>query len=152
LIDENKSMFVHPTLLVDVGGVGDAVGDNLARDITHPFVRYKLTGGTAQTFNRGQNYTVPRTEMFNQLYAAFANNRIHINPRLKHAETLIKELRNLTPQMSEETGAVKVVHRTGEHDDLAICLASTNWLANLPRNVVRAVNDERTLRKLMGAR
>jgi hypothetical protein len=45
---------------------------------------------------------------------------------------LIAELRGLQVERNEETGYERVVHREGEHDDMAICVASTNWWANLP--------------------
>jgi hypothetical protein len=35
------------------------------------------------------------------------------------AKALITELRNLRPEANEETGYVRVVHREGEHDDMA---------------------------------
>ncbi len=66
------------------------------------------------------------------LYAAFTDDRIRINPKLKLSKALIAELRNLQPEANEETGYVRVVHREGEHDDMAICVASTNWWASLP--------------------
>jgi len=46
---------------------------------------------------------------------------------------------------------LKVTHREGEHDDMAICVASTNWWANLPKpRGTRVITDERVLAKLMG--
>ena len=133
LIDSRSNRTVAPTLLVDAGGVGDAVCDDLARKLGMGFTRYRLVRGTAaiNKISRG-NYTVPRTRMFEMLYGAFTDDRIRINPRLKLAKALIAELRNLRPEANEETGYVRVVHREGEHDDLAICLASTNWWANRP--------------------
>ena len=65
------------------------------------------------------------------------------------AKALIAELRNLRPEANEETGYVRVVHREGEHDDMAICLAATNWWANRPQPF-RAVSDERTAARPMG--
>jgi hypothetical protein len=153
LLDSRSKRPVAPTLLVDAGGVGDAVCDDLARNLGVGFIRYRLVRGTAGTNNkisRG-NYTVPRTRMFEMLYGAFTDDRIRINPRLKLAGALIEELRNLRPEANEETGYVRVVHREGEHDDMAICLAATNWWANRPRSQpLRAITDERTVMRLMG--
>jgi hypothetical protein len=57
----------------------------------------------------------------------------------------------LQPEANEETGYVRVVHREGEHDDMAICLAATNWWANRPEGQpLRFINDERTVAQLMG--
>ena len=154
LLDSRSKRSVAPTLLVDAGGVGDAVCDDLARNLGVGFIRYRLVRGTAGTnrITRG-NYTVPRTRMFEMLYGAFTDDRIRINPKLKLAKALIAELRNLRPEANEETGYVRVVHREGEHDDMAICLAATNWWANQrPPQRMRLINDERTVARLMGFR
>ena len=48
---------------------------------------------------------------------------------------------------------MRVVHREGEHDDMAICLAATNWWANRPRGQpLQTISDERTAARLMGVR
>jgi hypothetical protein len=154
LIEDRSKRSVPPTLLVDAGGVGEAVCDDLARNLGVGFIRYRLVRGTAGTnrISKG-NYTVPRTRMFEMLYAAFTDDRIRINPKLKLAKALIGELRNLQPEANEETGYVRVVHREGEHDDMAICLAATNWWANRPKGQpLRAISDERTVARLMGVR
>jgi hypothetical protein len=79
--------------------------------------------------------------------------RIRIPRHLKHAKTLLTELRGLQVERNEETGYIRVVHRENEHDDLAICLAATNWWANRKQKGtrrLRVINDERTAMRLMG--
>jgi hypothetical protein len=89
--------------------------------------------------------------MFEMLYAAFTEGRIRITPKLKLSAALIAELRNLQLEANEETGYVRVVHREGEHDDMAICLAATNWWANRPKGQpLRAITDDVTAMRLMG--
>jgi hypothetical protein len=142
-----------PTLLVDAGGVGDAVADTLAKTMGLGHIRYRLVRGTTAT-NRHtpRDYTVPRTVMFQQLYAAFTTNRIKVDPRLKLAKGLISELKGLQVERNEETGYERVTHREGEHDDMAICVASTNWWANLPQpGRTRFLGAEHpTTKKLLG--
>jgi|SRR5215204_2301585 hypothetical protein len=93
LRDSASGKSVGPTLLVDAGGVGDAVADDLAKDLGVPFIRYRLVRGTAQENKHSRfDYTVPRTVMFQQLYAAFQSDRIRIPRHLKHAKTLLSEL------------------------------------------------------------
>jgi hypothetical protein len=152
LLDSGSKRPIAPTLLVDAGGVGDAVCDDLARNLGVGFIRYRLVRGTAGTNRVSQgNYTVPRTRMFEMLYGAFTDDRIRINPKLKLAKALVAELRNLRPEANEETGYVRVVHREGEHDDMAICLAATNWWANQKKGQpLRAITDEVTAMRLMG--
>jgi hypothetical protein len=154
LRDGSSGKAVGPTLLVDAGGVGDAVADDLAKDLGVPFVRYRLVRGTAQENRHSKlDYTVPRTIMFQQLYAAFQSDRIRIPRHLKHTKTLLAELRGLQVERNEETGYIRVVHRENEHDDLAICLAATNWWANRKQKGtrrLRVINDERTAMRLMG--
>jgi hypothetical protein len=151
LIDPKTLNPIFPTMLVDAGGVGEAVADDLSRRLGLLFIRYRLVRGTSETRKARRNYTVPRTRMFEQLYAAFTDDRIRIEPRLKLAESLLTELRNLRPEANEETGYVKVVHREGEHDDMAICLAGTNWWCNRPKGrPTRLISDEETVNRLMG--
>jgi hypothetical protein len=142
-----------PTLLVDAGGVGDAVADTLSKTMGLKHIRYRLVRGTAAT-NRhtSRDYTVPRTVMFQQLYAAFTTDRIKVDPRLKLATALISELKGLQVERNEETDHEKVTHREGEHDDMAICVASTNWWVNLPKpRPVRFLGpDHPTVAKLLG--
>ena len=152
LIDSNTKRAVLPTLLVDYGGPGPGVAANLSRILGKPFIRYQLVGGTTKTHKKGRyDYTVPRTTMFQHLYGAFHDDRIRIDPRLNLAQTLIQELERLEVQRSEETGNIKVIHRQTEHDDLAICVAATNWWANLSKGQpLRLINDEVTAMRLMG--
>ncbi len=112
-----------------------------------------LVRGTAATNKRSsRDYTVPRTVMFQQLYAAFTSDRIRVDPRLTLAKALISELKGLQVERNEETGYERVVHREGEHDDMAICVASTNWWANLPQpGRTRFLGpDHPTVKKLLG--
>jgi hypothetical protein len=142
-----------PTLLVDAGGVGDAVADTLAKTMGLRHIRYRLVRGTAATNKHtSRDYTVPRTVMFQQLYAAFTTDRIKVDPRLKLAKGLISELKGLQVERNEETGYERVTHREGEHDDMAICVASTNWWANLPQpGRTRFLGAEHpTTKKLLG--
>jgi len=142
-----------PTLLVDAGGVGDAVADTLAKSMGLRHIRYRLVRGTAATNRHSpRDYTIPRTVMFQQLYAAFTTNRIKVDPRLKLAKALISELKGLQVERNEETGYERVTHREGEHDDMAICMASTNWWANvpLPGRTRFLGADHPTVKKLLG--
>jgi hypothetical protein len=130
---DKSGKLIAPILLVDAGGVGDAVCDDLRKDLGVPFVRYRLVRGTATEKRHSRlDYTVPRTIMFQQLYAAFHSERIRIEKRLKGAKVLLGELKGLQVERNEETGYMKVVHREGEHDDVAISLAAANWWANRP--------------------
>ena len=130
---DHSGTLIAPILLVDAGGVGEAVCDDLRRDLGMPFVRYRLVRGTAAENRHGRfDYTVPRTVMFQQLYAAFHSERIRIDRRLENAKALLGELKGLQVESNEETGYVKVVHREGQHDDLAISLAAAYWWANRP--------------------
>jgi hypothetical protein len=166
---DQSGELVAPTLLVDAGGVGDAVCDDLRKDLGMPFVRYRLVRGTAAETRHGRlDYTVPRTIMFQQLYAAFQTERIRIDRRLENAKVLLAELKGLQVERNEETGYVKVVHRENEHDDLAIALAAANWWANRPlkrgmrayyadgtvvdsiHGVIKRGEGDRTTSKLMG--
>ena len=126
---------VEPQLLVDAGGVGDAVCDDLETYMKLRPVRYKLTRGTSHVHQYSPyNWTVPRPLLFQMADSAFGDDRIAIRPDLKLAKDLIGEFKGLKEDRNEETGNVRVVHREGEHDDMAICLASTVWWTMQPKH------------------
>ena len=54
--------------------------------------------------------------------------------KLKLAGDLIAEFRDLKEDRNEETGTVRIVHREGKHDDMAICVASTVWWTMQPKH------------------
>lgn len=133
---------VRPELLVDAGGVGDPVCDDLEKYMGLRPIRYKLVRGTSRTIkHKPYNWTVPRSYMFSMLDGAFSSDRIIIDPRLNLAEELIDELKNLQLEQDQETGNIRVTHREGQHDDLSICLAAANWWASEPRpnNALRLI-------------
>jgi hypothetical protein len=125
---------VRPELLVDAGGVGDPVCDDLEKYMGLRPIRYKLVRGTSHTTkHKAYNWTVPRSYMFSMLDGAFGSDRIIIDPRLDLANELTDELKNLQLEQDQETGNIRVTHREGQHDDLSICLAAANWWASEPR-------------------
>jgi len=142
LYDFDLKSPVPPQLLVDAGGVGLGIVDNLGVN-THlrgNMIKYSLTRGSATPKYKGEKnyFTCPRTLLFQELYAAFHDNRIAIEPRLELAPVLTNELKNLRVEQSEETGQERVVHREGEHDDLSICVGAANFVAGLPQRRARA--------------
>lgn len=142
LQERHNHAVVKPELLVDAGGVGDPVCDDLEKYMGLRPNRYKLVRGTSRTTrHKAYNWTVPRSYMFSMLDGAFSSDRIIIDPRLKLARELIDELKNLQLEQDAETGNIRVTHREGQHDDLSICLAAANWWASEPRpnNALRVI-------------
>ena len=134
LQEKHNHAVVRPELLVDAGGVGDPVCDDLEKYMGLRPIRYKLVRGTSRTTrHKAYNWTVPRSYMFSMLDGAFSSDRIIIDPRLNLSRELIDELKNLQLEQDQETGNVRVTHREGQHDDLSICLAAANWWASEPR-------------------
>jgi hypothetical protein len=130
-----------PQIVIDSGGPGIPVVDNLVHnlDLKHHIITYALTRGSAQPkFPSSNRFTVPRSLVFQMLYAAFTDERIGIDPRLDHAETLAHELKNLKVERTEETGIERVVHREGQHDDLSIAVGAANYVANVSTRTARA--------------
>ena len=126
---------IEPQLLVDASGVGDAVCDDLQTYMKLRPVRYKLTRGTSHVHQYSlYNWTVPRPLLFQMADSAFGDDRIAIRPDLKLAGDLIAEFRDLKEDRNAETGTVRIVHREGKHDDMAICLASTVWWTMQPKH------------------
>lgn len=136
LIDEKAGRPQPPQLVIDSGGPGLPVIDNLVRNtqLGRNVIRYVLTSGTARVhFHSPHYFTCPRSILFQQLYATFTDERIAIDPRLEFSETLLHELTNLRLDRVEETGQERVVHREGEHDDLSIAVGAASFLANTLR-------------------
>jgi hypothetical protein len=130
-----------PQIVIDSGGPGIPVVDNLVHnlDLKRHIISYALTRGSAQPkFPSKNRFTVPRSLVFQLLYAAFTDERVGIDPRLDHAETLAHELKNLKVERTEETGIERVVHREGQHDDLSIAVGAANYVANLSTRGRRA--------------
>lgn len=126
---------VEPQLLVDAGGVGEAVCDDLEVYMHLRPVRYKLVRGTSRVHQYSPyNWTVPRPLVFQMLDAAFGDDRVAVDPRLALAKDLIDELAGLKLETNEESGNIRVTHREGRHDDMAICLASTVWWTMQPKH------------------
>jgi hypothetical protein len=126
---------VEPQLLVDAGGVGEAVCDDLEVYMHLRPVRYKLVRGTAHVRQYTlRNWTLPRPLVFQMLDAAFGDDRVAVDPRLALAKDLIDELAGLKLEMNEESGNIRVTHREGRHDDMAISLASTVWWTMQPKH------------------
>jgi hypothetical protein len=133
LIDQKSGRHLPPQMVIDSGGPGWPVVDNLARglDLGRHIISYALTKGSANPrWISPQRFTVPRSTVFQQLYAAASNELVGVDPRLNHATTLIGELKNLRREPSSEEGYERIVHRSGEHDDLAIATGTAIYLAN----------------------
>jgi hypothetical protein len=124
---------IKPSLLVDAGGVGEGVCDTVSRYMGLRPIRYKLVRGTSRVIRHDYfNWTVPRPYLVSLLDGAFGSDRVIVDPRLRHAPTLIEELGRLQLEQNEETGTIRVTHREGEHDDLAIAVGAANWWAHQP--------------------
>ena len=64
---------VRPELLVDAGGVGDPVCDDLEKYMGLQPIRYRLVRGTSRTIkHKAYNWMVPRSYMFSMLDGARA--------------------------------------------------------------------------------
>jgi hypothetical protein len=155
LLDEKTEIPVPPQLLIDAGGPGDATVDTLGANLglRSNIISYKLTRGSAEVkYHSKSRFTCPRTVLFQRLYASFSNDQIGIDPRLELGDVLAQELKNLKVEANEETGYERVVHREGEHDDVAIAVGAANFLANIQRGRrrVRFIHDEETIMRLMG--
>src|SRR5215208_999548 len=158
LVDPTSGKKIAPTLLVDEGGVGAPMTDTIVKSIGVSVVRYSLTAGTSRIHcvsRKRRVYTVPRTHLFNTLKTAVEFGRVSVDPRLRHAKTLVDEMKKLEFKESEETGVIRVVHRSGEHDDKSICTASSYWWASFlwrrPRRGLRVLSETETMR-MMGYR
>ncbi len=122
------------TVVVDAGGVGEAVLD-LLRDgrMDCPVVPVMITGGTRVRCESGV-WNVPKRDLIAALQVLLEQKRLTIAADLPGAKALVDEMMSMrarvTPAGNEQMGAWKA----GTHDDLALAVAMACW---------RAKGDER---------
>jgi hypothetical protein len=135
LIHPKTGRPIPPQLVIDASGVGDSFFDMMVADLDlkRNAIGYKMVAGMSGIKHHSKSrFTVARNTLFQQLDASFNNKQIIVDPRHALSETLLGELRGLRPEGDEDTGYIKVVHRSGEHDDLSIAVGAANVLTNPP--------------------
>ena len=129
-----------PTLVIDVGGVGEAVRDAVAKDVETTVG--VMTGGTMRGYFDPDTWTwyVAKSDIVEGFQVGLMSGQIKVASSLSLAPDLIKELqsfrRNILP-----SGYVSYEHRTPEgHGDLAMAAAMCFGYAQLARQQRRSAS------------
>lgn len=120
--------FIH--IVIDVGGVGEAVADQIIELISGADVyRVALTGGRHAKWNDARSVNLPKPEMASSLISLFESHRIWVAPEQEQQlEALRGELvtyERKIGQNYDSFGAMKI----GAHDDTISAIGCAAWLA-----------------------
>lgn len=121
-------------VLVDVGGVGRPVTDQLDRlGVRHH--RVNIHGGqTVGSLDDG-TLSVPKRDLVAALVVGFESKRLRIATGLRHASTLEREAAAFQMKLSA-SGHDTYNARSGEHDDTLLATSLPVWWAGRPKRVV----------------
>lgn len=123
------------TLVVDRGGVGEAVYEQIAERAEGgpaDLVGVSITGGSKVTSAGPGHYRVPKRELVAALQVAVQNGEIRAASDLELWPTLRSEMESFTAELTE-AGHDTYEARKGEHDDLVLALAMPVWMAEWAR-------------------
>ena len=116
-----------PTFLIDIGGVGRAIGDMLTAAGV-PVTGIQLTGGDAET-KEGSTFHVSKSLLVGRFLRAWDEGRVQMPSRASFLGMLQSELRAFRGEMSSQ-GRVRFEAMQGEHDDLILSVAQAVWWAD----------------------
>ncbi|MCS3676226.1 hypothetical protein GGP72_000122 [Salinibacter ruber] len=119
------------TLVVDRGGVGESVYEQIASRVEGgavDLVGVTITGGKKVRPGGPNHYRVPKRDLVAALQVAVQNGEIKAASELELWDTLRDELESFTAEITE-TGHDSYEARQGEHDDLVLALSLPVWLS-----------------------
>ncbi len=123
----------RPLLVIDAGGPGKAVRDELIRrgDVGRPeFVALVLTGGLTESRGKGGARNVPKSRLLEQLKVDAEFGQVKISAGLELLDVLRKEFANIRPKIRPDAKALSYEEiRESVHDDLVIAASMAHWAA-----------------------
>ena len=133
VIDRVRELLARPplsthrtALLVDFGGVGRAVVDQMEQAGLRPYA-VTITGGEKVTvLNGGRELRTPKRELIAATQLALQSGRLSIAQDLPDAATLVAELLAFRVKISA-AGHDSYEARTGEHDDMVLAASLAVW-------------------------
>lgn len=130
LVHDTMQALGHPTLLVDVTGVGRPVCDLLTRKGVY-HIRINIHGGNAVTTLDDGTQSIPKRDLIGALVVGFESKRLKIAAGLRHVEHLEREAQAFQMKLSA-SGHDSYNAREGEHDDLLLAVALPVWHLLMP--------------------
>lgn len=146
LVDNVSKLFEDPkfagqTLVVDGTGVGRPVVDLFRKaKIKCRLLPVTITAGGASAalgqvkIDEFGYWHVPKKELVGGVQVLLGTSRLEVAPRLTHAATLVRELKNFSYKINAQTAHVSLESwREKDHDDLVLALALAIWAGERAR-------------------
>ncbi len=134
-------------LEVDKTGVGAPVVDLFRLSGLHP-IPIMLHGGDRVIVEPTGGYRVPKRDVVHAAQVALESRRLKIAGRLKHADTLVHELRSFTGKIDERTAHdTYAAWREGDHDDLLLAVSMAVWHRQHRNALIDRANSRRERRE-----
>ena len=133
VIDRVRELLARPplatrrtALLVDYGGVGRAVVDQMEQARLCPYAVTITGGGKVTVLDGGRELRTPKRELIAATQLALQSGRLDIAQELPDAATLVAELLAFRVKISA-TGHDSYEARTGVHDDMVLATSLAVW-------------------------
>jgi hypothetical protein len=131
VVDDTRRLMQQPELLdethllIDMGGVGEAVYDMMREAQLNP-IGIRITGGNAVS-RTPEGYNVSKEILVSALIAAFQTRRISFRRGLSvDPRTIQQELQAFQVKLSKKENNLFEA-QAGEHDDIVMSLAMAAW-------------------------
>jgi hypothetical protein len=122
---ENPRFGGSPVFLIDIGGVGKALQDQLTAEGVKT-TGIQLTGSVSSVNRVGPDYHVSKTYMIGKFLAAWDADRVQRNAFARFRNSFDGELKAFRGKMSS-MGRAQFEAAQGEHDDQVIAVAMAVW-------------------------
>jgi hypothetical protein len=113
---------LNPTILVDYTGVGRPVFDLFREKQALKWAHGVVITGGRETTTNDVGWSVPKAELVSKLQALLHAGLLKIQPKLRDADVLKRELADFRVRYTE-AGNATFNAREGAHDDLVLALA-----------------------------
>ena len=124
-------------LVVDGTGVGRPVVDLLrGARLGCRILPVTITGGDSESYSDGY-HRVPKRDLVTGLQLLVQQDRLQIAAKMKDAEVLLREMREMQVRVTDAGREQFGVWRSGSHDDLVLAVALSAWAANRVLPVLR---------------
>lgn len=114
-------------VLLDATGVGRPVVDICRAEGIRHLVPIIIGSGTHVTQDQYGYWHVPKKVLVGSTQVAMQNQALKLPSNHPLAETMLKELRNFKMKLSEAGNQRFEAWRSGDHDDLVLMLAQSQW-------------------------
>jgi hypothetical protein len=143
---------IHPTVVVDLTGVGRPFSDMLQPALSCPLIKATITGGHAAKRDdlRGE-WSVPKKVLVSTVAIALQRERLALPPHHPEAAHLTSELHAFKAKMQTSGHTTFEAWRDGDHDDLVLAAALAVWWSAHCYGLLQVVRDKPSVEDRMWA-